>query len=110
MKTKLAITVLAFSAALLPVISFAGEDADVDRGHPAAFVKDSVITTKIKTKLAADHATSMGRIHVDTDANGVVWLSGSARTQADVDKAVSVAKGTEGVVSVKSSLEVKKDD
>ena len=110
MKTKLAITVLALSAALLPVISFAGEDADADRSHPAAFVKDSVITTKIKTKLAADHATSMGRIHVDTDTNGVVWLSGSARTQADVDKAISVAKGTEGVVSVKSKLEVKKDD
>ena len=110
MKTKLAITVLAFSAALLPVASFAGEDVDADRGHPSAFVKDSVITTKIKTKLAADHVTSMGRIHVDTDANGVVWLSGSARTQADVDKAVSVAKETEGVVSVKSSLVVKKDD
>ena len=110
MKTKLAITVLALSAALLPVISFAGEDADADRSHPAAFVKDSVITTKIKTKLAADHATSMGRIHVDTDANGVVWLSGSARTQADIDKAISVAKATEGVVSVKSKLEVKKDD
>ena len=110
MKTKLAITVLALSAALLPVISFAGADADADRSHPGAFVKDSVITTKIKSKLAADHATSMGRIHVDTDANGVVWLSGSARTQADIDKAVSVAKETEGVVSVKSTLEVKKDD
>ena len=38
-------------------------------------MKDSVITTKIKTKLAAEHLTSMGRIKVDTDANGVVDLT-----------------------------------
>lgn len=110
MKTKLAITVLALSAALLPVISFCADDGDADRTHPKDFVKDSAITTKIKTKLAADHITSLGRIHVDTDAKGVVWLSGSARTQADIDTAISVAKQTEGVTSVNSTLKVKKDD
>jgi hyperosmotically inducible protein len=110
MNTKLAITVLAVSAALLPVISFSAEDTDADRSHPKAFVKDSIITTKIKTKLAAESLGSMGRIHVDTDAQGVVWLSGSAHTQAEVDKAVSIAKATEGVASVNSTLEVKKDD
>ena len=110
MKTKIAITVLALSAALVPVISFSADDGDADRSHVKAFVKDSAITTKIKTKLAADHLTSLGRIHVDTDANGAVWLSGSARTQADIDSAISVAKATEGVTSVNSTLEVKKDD
>ncbi len=110
MKTKIAITVLALSAALVPVISFSADDGDADRSHPKAFVKDSAITTKIKAKLAADHLTSLGRIHVDTDANGAVWLSGSARTQADIDSAISVAKATEGVTSVNSTLKVKKDD
>ena len=110
MKTKIAITILALSAALVPVIGFSADDGDADRSHPKAFVKDSGITTKIKTKLAADHLTSLGRIHVDTDANGVVWLSGSARTQAAIDSAVSVAKATEGVTSVNSTLKVKKDD
>lgn len=109
MKTKLAITALALSAVLLPVISFSA-DSDTDRSHPKAFVKDSAITAKIKTKLATDHITSLGRIHVDTDASGVVWLSGSARTQEDIDTAISVAKATEGVTSVNSTLEVKKDD
>lgn len=110
MKTKLAITVLALSAALLPVISFSAEEGEVDRTHPVAFVKDSVITTKIKTKLATDHMTSLGRIHVDTDAKGVVWLTGTARTQADIDSAISMAKSTEGVTSVNSKLTVRKDD
>jgi hyperosmotically inducible protein len=86
------------------------QDADVDRSHPKAFVKDSVITTKIKSKLAADHITSVGRIHVDTDADGVVWLSGSAHTQEAIDHAVSVAKSTEGVKDVRSSLKVRADD
>jgi hyperosmotically inducible protein len=86
------------------------QDADVDRSHPKAFVKDSVITTKIKSKLAADHITSVGRIHVDTDADGVVWLSGSAHTQDAIDHAVSVAKSTEGVKDVRNSLKVRADD
>jgi len=73
-------------------------------------VKDSVITTEIKTKLAAEHLTSLGRIHVDTDKDGIVWLTGSARSQEAIDKAVSIAKGTEHVKSVHNTLVVKKDD
>lgn len=86
------------------------QDADVDRTHPKAFVKDSVITTKIKSKLAADHVTSVGRIHVDTDADGVVWLSGTARSQDAIDRAVAVARDTEGVRDVRSKLKVRQDD
>jgi hyperosmotically inducible protein len=92
-----------------PVAALAG-DADVDRSHPTAFVKDSAITASIKTKLAAEHITSLGNIHVDTDQNGVVWLTGSAHSQAEADKAVAIARGTEHVVSVHSDLSVKKDD
>jgi hyperosmotically inducible periplasmic protein len=74
------------------------------------FVKDSAITTKVKAKLAADHLTSVGRIKVDTDKDGIVWLSGSARTPEAVEKAVSIARETEGVKSVKSNIVVKMDD
>jgi hyperosmotically inducible protein len=109
MKTTLAIACLILGASLTPVVSFAA-DGDTDRSHPKAFVKDSAITTKIKTKLAAEHITSLGRIHVDTDADGVVYLSGTARSQADIDKAVSIAKGTEHVTSVTNELTVRKDD
>jgi len=37
-----------------------------------------------KSKLAADHLGSLAHIHVDTDENGVVWLSGSAHNQEAV--------------------------
>ena len=95
MKTKLVITCLVCGMLVGPAVTMA-QDSDADRSHPKAFVKDSAITTKIKTKLAAEHITSLGRIHVDTDTDGVVWLSGSARSQEAIDKAVSIARETEG--------------
>jgi len=110
MNTKTIATFLAMSGLLGSAAVMAANDPDADRANPTAFVKDSVITTKIKTKLAADHLTSMGRISVDTDTNGVVWMSGSARTQEAVDQAVAIARETEGVKSVHSDLTVKKDD
>jgi len=110
MKTKFAMTCLVFGTLLGPVVATAAVDSDTDRSSPQAFVKDSAITMQIKAKLAAEHITSLGRIHVDTDKDGVVWLSGTARTQEAADKAVSMARETEGVKSVHSDIKVKKDD
>jgi len=109
MKTKLVMTCLVCGMLLGPALAMA-QDSDADRSHPKAFVKDSAVTMKIKSKLAAEHVTSMGNIHVDTDKDGVVWLSGSARTQEAIDKAVSIARETEGVKDVHSHLKIKKDD
>jgi hyperosmotically inducible protein len=80
-----------------------------DRSHPKAFVKDSVIT-KVKSKLAADHITSLAHIRVDTDKDGVVWLSGSARSKDAVERAVDLARNTDGVRDVHNSLVVRPDD
>jgi hyperosmotically inducible protein len=108
---KLTIATAALAAAgLLAGAAVYAQDADMDRSHPKAFVKDSAITTKIKSKLAADHITSLGRIRVDTDANGVVYLSGSAHSKDAVDRAVEIAHNTEGVRGVHSALVVKADD
>jgi hyperosmotically inducible protein len=85
-------------------------DGDQDRSHPMTFVKDSVITTKVKAKLANEKAGSLVHIQVDTDSDGAVYLSGNARTAEAASKAVEIARGTEGVTSVKSTVRVKKDD
>jgi hyperosmotically inducible protein len=110
MNRTLALTTVAFCGLLGSAAALADKDSDTDRSHPAAFVKDSAITTEIKSKLASEHITSLGRIHVDTDKDGVVWLSGSARTQAAIDKAVSIAQNTEHVRSVHSDIKIKADD
>ena len=108
MKTKLAITGFLLGALLVPTVY--AEDQDKDRETPKAFVKDSAITTKIKTKLAAEHLSSLAKIHVETDASGVVYLTGFANSQEQIDKAVAIARATEHVRDVKNQLMVKKDD
>ncbi len=102
MKFKLAAACFVIGAALAPV-AFA---ADSDK--PSTFVKDSVITTKIKSKLAAENPASMANISVDTDKDGVVWMGGTAKTQAEVDKALSIARSTDGVKTVKNDVKVQK--
>ncbi len=107
---KLTIATAALAAAgMLAGAAVYAQDADVDRSHPKAFVKDSAITTKIKSKLAADHFGSLAKIRVDTDADGVVYLSGTARSQAEIDRALEIARNTDGVRGVHSALVVKPD-
>lgn len=109
MKFTLVATSLVVGMSVASVTAFA-EDADTDRTHPVTFVKDSAITTKIKAKLAKEKANSMANIHVDTDANGIVALSGTAHTAEDVANATAIARNTEGVKSVTSTVTVKPDD
>lgn len=107
MKRKLLTTCFVIGTVLAPAMAYAA-DSDTDRSKPATFVKDSAITTAVKTKLAADHPSSLVNIRVDTDMNGVVWLSGTAHNQADIDKAVTIARNTEGVKSVHNDVKLTK--
>ena len=110
MNTTVPITYVLFGALIGPAVVVEAEDSDADRSNPAAFVKDSTITAKIKAQLAAAHIISLGRIHVDTDRDGVVWLTGSAKSQKEADKAVCIARATEHVKSVHSTITIEKDD
>ena len=109
MKTTIAATCLIISALVAPIAVHAA-DTDSDRTHPITFVKDSVITTKVKAMLADEKMGSLVHIKVDTDAKGAVVLSGNARTQEQADTAVSIARAVEGVTSVQSNIKIKKDD
>ena len=108
MKTRFAITCVAAATLLGSPVAMAAEESD--SAHAAAYVKDSAITTEIKTKLAAEHLTSLEHIHVGTDANGVVWLSGSAGTREAADQAVLIARDTSGVTKVHSNIKVRSND
>jgi hyperosmotically inducible periplasmic protein len=103
MKHILLSSMLALGIACGP-IAMADEGATDATSHH--YVKDSAITTKVKAKLAAKHLTTLTRIKVDTDANGVVWLSGRAPTQDASDLAAMIAKNTEGVTSVHNDIAV----
>jgi hyperosmotically inducible protein len=103
MKRLILASMLAASVVCAP-LAFADDESTPDSSHH--FVKDSMITTKVKSKLAAKHLTTLTRIKVDTDENGVVWLSGRAPTQDAVDLAAMIAKNTDGVTSVHNDVAV----
>jgi len=108
MNYKLATSTFVFGSVLASVPVFAA-DSDIDTAKPGTYVKDSVITVKIKAKLAEEHLASVGHIKVDTDKNGVVWMTGTANSRDEVNQAVAIAKNTEGVKSVHNQLKVQKD-
>lgn len=68
-------------------------------------VGDAWITTKVKSDLLATKDVSGTAVEVDT-VDGKVTLRGTVKTQAEADKAVSVAKGIKGVTDVKSEIQV----
>jgi len=107
MKTSVAITCIVCSTLIGSAMALAADDTTSDTSQAVVYVKDSAITTDVKTKLAADHITSLEKIHVDTDKDGVVWLSGTAKTQMAADKAVSIARDTDRVTNVHSAIRVK---
>jgi hyperosmotically inducible protein len=108
MKPTSIATLLILAAFLAPVAAIA--DTDSDRSHPGTFVKDSVITTKVKAKLADEKMSSLLHIDVDTDNRGAVVLSGRAKSQREIDRAVSIARSTDGVTAVTSTIVVRADD
>jgi len=73
---------------------------------PGEYVDDSVITTKVKSLLAADDFLKSFQISVET-YKGTVQLSGFVDSQAAVDKAGEIARSVKGVTSVKNDLIVK---
>ena len=68
-------------------------------------IDDAAITGKIKAEYAKDKTVSAMKIHVDTD-KGVVKLTGNAKSKAESAKAVEIARGVHGVVSVKNDITV----
>jgi hyperosmotically inducible protein len=100
MKKILLCTFIAVGAAgAMSVVAAEAADAGV-------YVKDSVITTKVKAKLAAKHMSTLTKISVDTDKDGVVYLTGTAPTKDASDLAEMLAKDTDGVRSVHNKIAV----
>lgn len=70
------------------------------------YIDDAVITTKVKAALVEDPLTKAYQIDVDT-YKGVVQLSGFVATQAEANRAGEVARGVQGVTSVKNDIRLK---
>ena len=67
------------------------------------YAGDTAITSEVKAKLLADDIVPSRKVKVET-TEGVVQLSGTVDSQAQSDRAESIAKAIDGVKSVKNDL------
>jgi hyperosmotically inducible protein len=85
----------------------AGRDVQREAGQATdragAAASDATVTAAVKSKFLAD--TSVSGLKIDVDTNGgVVTLSGMVSTQAEADRAASLARDTAGVTRVVNNL------
>jgi len=88
------------------MVAFAACASTSKQESTGEYVDDSVITTKVKSLLAADDFLKSSQISVET-FKGTVQLSGFVASQKAVDKAVEITRSVNGVKSVKNDLIVK---
>jgi len=69
-------------------------------------VDDAAVVAKIKAELLKSPDVSGLAVNVDA-RNGVVTLSGSARTEAERTKAADIAKRADGVAKVDNKIVIK---
>jgi osmotically-inducible protein OsmY len=83
-----------------------GRDRAADTADRAGDVaSDAAITAGVKSKFLAD--TDVSGLKIDVDTNGsVVTLTGTVSTRAEADRAVRLARETDGVTRVVDNLRV----
>lgn len=99
-----------FLLALGPVLLFGGLGAGcagtATRPSTGEAIDDGVISTRVKTALLRDESTPGTAIQVET-FRGTVQLSGFVDNAVQKTRAVEIARGTPGVVSVVDNIVVK---
>lgn len=72
-----------------------------------AYVDDAGITTAVKAKFAEDKTVAATSISVET-LNGLVQLSGFAKSMAEKNQAEMLARSTKNVREVRNSIVVRR--
>jgi len=82
-----------------------GYKGATDKRTVGTMMDDSVISTKVKTKLIADEFVKARHIDVDV-LDGVVYLLGVVETESEKTMAASIARGVEHVKGVRNQIMV----
>ena len=96
-------TALACLASLMLLSACASTSRTEGTGE---YMDDTVITTKVKSAVLNDPVLKSAEINVET-FKGRVQLSGFVRSQADIDRAMTLARGVKGVNSVSNDMRLK---
>lgn len=70
-------------------------------------IDDGIVTAKVKTALLADAAVKSFDIAIVT-RKGEVQLSGFVDNQAQINRAIDIARGIDGVQSINNEMSIKK--
>ena len=94
-----------FSVLLLTFLFafFVGCSATPTRESTGEYVDDTVLTTRVKAAIFNEPTLKSAEINVET-FKGVVQLSGFVNSNADIHKAVEIARGIPGVKSVSNDM------
>ena len=110
-KIPLLIAALACSfATLAPLAVLASPASESVNSQPPVVIKDASIKSSIRAQFASDSYKGLSRIDVDVNHHGIVSLEGKVPSQEAADRAISIARATDGVREVKSELKVKIGD
>jgi len=104
-RTLITRTFTAFVAVLIVTLAMGCASTPKQEGT-GEYVDDTVITAKVKAAVFNEPSLKSAEINVET-FKGVVQLSGFVNSQADINKAVEVARSVRGVTSVKNDMRLK---
>lgn len=90
----------------LTLMTVAGCASTQKQEGTGEYFDDSVLTSKVKAAILNEPTLSSAEINVET-FKGVVQLSGFVNSRADINKAIEVARGVNGVKSVKNDMRLK---
>ena len=97
------LSALFLAVTLVSVVGCASTSKQEGTGE---YVDDSVITTKVKAAIFNEPTLKSAEINVET-FKGAVQLSGFVSSQTAINKAAELARGVNGVKSVKDDMRVK---
>ena len=86
--------------------AIAGCASSTKKEGTGEYFDDTVITTKVKMAIMDDPALKSSEINVET-FKGVVQLSGFVASRDAIDQATEIARGVNGVTSVKNDMRLK---
>src|SRR2546423_11082752 len=97
--------IAAFVLAVAVTAGVAGCAVTKGQESTGQYVDDATITTRVKARFAKDPTVSATHIKVET-MKGAVQLSGTAKSEAERDQAVQLARSVPGVTDVKNNIQV----
>ena len=83
----------------MPMVAYVADGDSV-----STKLSDAIITAKVKAQFAKDKGVSATDIKFETDNNGLVQLSGTAKSQAEADQAVKLLKILKVLHQLKTTL------